>query len=102
LFGQTKEESKPPSGCSPAFKEHLPFPSKPFKFLPGESYKRSPIIKYQINPDGSVSNVKLVRTLGVEDIDRKLPAATSNCKYKPHPGCGIVETQMGILIELGA
>jgi TonB family protein len=99
FVGQTKEESILPRVCSSAFKEHLPFPREPFKLLPGESYKRSPIIKYLINPDGSISNVKLVRSSEVEDIERTLLAAVSNWKYKPQSECGIVEAQIGILID---
>ena len=73
-------------------------PSPPYKFLPGESYKDSPTIKFQINEDGTVSNVKLMRSSGVKDIDRKLIKAASAWTYKAVPGC-IIDAEATILIH---
>ncbi len=51
---------------------HGSFPKGPFKFLPKESYKRSPLIKYQIQEGGTVSDAILTRSSGVADIDKKV------------------------------
>jgi TonB family protein len=70
-----------------------------YKFLEGESYKGAPILKFQINQDGAVSDVKLVRSSGVHDVDRKKVIAVSHWKYEPGVGCGIVETNMSLTID---
>ena len=59
--GQTAQESKVPSRCILRVWKRKPFPKGRFSFLPNESYKRSPIVKFQINEDGTVSNTKVTR-----------------------------------------
>ena len=97
--GQDSAKKDVPLSCSSLSKERQPLPRKPFKFEPGESYKHSPIIKFQINRDGTVSKAELVRDSGVRDIDKKLMDAVSGWKYKPHPECGIVENEMTVVID---
>jgi TonB family protein len=75
------------------------FPEGPFHWLPGESYKNSPALKFQVNEDGTVSGVKLTRSSGVSDIDKHVVAAVSHWKYKPRPGCGIIDTEMSLTID---
>jgi TonB family protein len=77
---------------------HRPLLTPPFKFLPGESYKRSPAVKFQINEDGTVSNVKLIRSSGVKGIDKMVLRAVSGWTYKEVPGC-IIETEVTVLIH---
>src|SRR5689334_10497612 len=45
----------------------------------GERY-RAPLVRYQINEDGTVSNVMVLRYSGVKDIDQQLASAVSNLK----------------------
>jgi TonB family protein len=97
-WGQSSNDRKIP-GCGTVPKEHGSFPTGPFKFLPNESFKRSPTVKFSINEDGTVSNAKIVHSSGVRDIDRKLLDAVSNWKYKPNPGCGVVQTEMVVTID---
>jgi TonB family protein len=76
------------------------FPKGPFKLLPNESYKRSPIVKYQIQEDGTVAHVVLSRSSGVADIDKKVVGAIADWKYKPRPaGCGTVDTDISVTID---
>jgi TonB family protein len=77
---------------------HKPVPTAPYKVLPGESYKGSPTVKFQINEDGTVSNVKLVRSSGVKDIDRKLLKEASGWKFKAVPGC-VIDSKATVLIH---
>jgi len=56
------------------------------------------VVKFQINGDGTVSNVKLVRSSGVRDIDKKLLSAVAKWKFKPNPGCAI-ESEMTVAID---
>jgi TonB family protein len=72
--------------------------TKPVKFLSGEIYKRAPVVKYRINEDGTVSNVRLVRSSGLKNLDRQVIKAVASWKYKPNPGCPI-EAEMSLTID---
>jgi TonB family protein len=72
----------------------------PFKFLPKESYRRLPVIKFLIHEDGTVSDAKVIRSSGVGDIDKKLLDSIVLWKYKPRPvGCGVVESEISMTID---
>jgi TonB family protein len=93
------QEKKVPPECAAAHRAHGSIPDKPFKFGPGESYKRAPVVKFQINEDGAVSQAKIVRSSGVSDIDAKVLEAITKWKYKPRPGCGVLDSEMSVLIH---
>ena len=57
------------------------------------------MVKFQINEDGTVSNTKIVRSSGVADIDKKVPAAVSSWKYAPRPGCPVIDSEMSVTID---
>jgi TonB family protein len=97
--GQTAQASKVPSRCIPRVWKRKPFPKGPFNFLPNESYKRSPIVKFQINEDGTVSNTKVTRRSGVADIDKKVAEAIAGWRYAPRPGCPVIESEMSMTID---
>jgi TonB family protein len=97
--GQTAQESKVPSRCIPRVWKRKPFPKGPFNFLPNDSHKRSPIVKFQINEDGTVSNTKVTRRSGVADIDKKVAEAITGWKYAPRPGCPVIESEMSVTID---
>jgi TonB family protein len=78
------------------------FPKGLFKTPPGESYKRSPAVKFLIHEDGTVSDTTIVRSSGVADIDQRILDAIAKWKYKPRPsGCGVIENQVTLTIHLG-
>ena len=78
---------------------HLSF--RPFKILPGESFKGSPVIKFEIGEEANLSNVRLTRSSGVRDIDTQVLAAVRDWKYKPQPGCTF-DLSMGVVIDIGS
>jgi TonB family protein len=101
-WGEEPQKKSVPPECAKLIRLHGSFPKGPFKFLPKESYKGSPLIKYQIQEDGTVSDVLLSRSSGVADIDKKILNAVVRWKYKPRPaGCGIIETEMSVTIDWG-
>ena len=75
-------------------------PKKPYKFLPGESYKSALRMKFQVNEDGTVSNARIVRSTGVRDIDEKMVCAVSGWRYKPMAGCGVGDSEMTVIIDV--
>jgi TonB family protein len=99
-WGQQAQEKDVPSECTKVIRVNGSFPKGPFTFLPKESYKGSPLIKYQIQEDGSVSDAKIARGSGVVDIDKKVLDAVAHWKYKPRAvGCGTIEIEMSVTID---
>ena len=94
------KKSLPPE-CAKAIPIHDSFPKGPFKTLPGESYKRSPTVKFLIQEDGTVSDTTIVRGSGVAEIDKKILDAIAKWKYRPRPsGCGVIENEVTLTIHL--
>jgi TonB family protein len=54
----------------------------------------SPVIAFDIDEAGTVSNVVVKRGSGDRDFDSALKDAIANWKYKPQPGCGIRNSEM--------
>lgn len=99
-WSQDSQKKNLPSECTKTIRLHGTFPNGPFKFLPKESYKGGPLIKYQIQEDGTVSEAILTRSSGVADIDKKVLDAIARWKYKPRPvGCGVIENKMLATID---
>jgi TonB family protein len=99
-WGQDSQKKVLPPECTKSIRVHGSLPKGPFKTLPNESYKRSPVIKYEIQEDGTVSSAAITRRSGVADIDKKFLDAISHWKFKPRPaGCGVIETEMSVTID---
>jgi TonB family protein len=99
-WAQDADKKSVPAECTKTIRVHGSFPKGPFKFLPKESYKRSPLIKFQIQEDGTVSDIAITRSSGVADIDKKVLDAVARWKYKPRPvGCGVIDTEMSVIID---
>jgi TonB family protein len=73
----------------------------PYRVAPGEAYKGSPIIKYSVNPDGTVSNVRLIRSSGIRDLDEKLVRAYSGWRFRAQRGRPVIEAETSVLIHWG-
>lgn len=71
----------------------------PFQFGSTESYKGPPVVRFLVHEDGTVSDVRLVRSSGVADIDKKLLEAYSGWKYKAQPGRPIVESEVSVVVD---
>jgi len=97
---QTGQEKGTPQACKSARYQSGELPSGPFNFLSNESLRGQPVVKFQINQDGTVSNVRLVRGSGVRDINKKVVESVSMWKYQPKPECGVVEVEMMVIIDL--
>lgn len=72
---------------------------KPFKILPGEIFKGSPVIKFEIGEEGTLSNIRLTRSSGVKDVDNQVLAAVRDWKYKPQPGCRTVDSEVSGIVD---
>ena len=101
-WGQDAKKQSLPLNCTELVRVHGSFPRGPFKWQPKETYKRSPVIKYLIQEDGTVSEAIITWGSGVADIDKKVLAAVARWRYKPRlAGCGPIETEMSVFYRLG-
>ena len=71
-----QQKSVPPE-CPRVTRVNGSFPTGPFKRLPTESYKGSPTVKLLTQESGSVSEVRINRSSGVADIDKKVIESVS-------------------------
>ena len=97
----SQESKHLPPECTKTIRVHGSVPTGPFKTAPGEAYRASPLVKFEIKEGGTVSNVKMVRSSGLADVDKKILNAVAHWKYKARPtGCGVTESEMSVLIHL--
>jgi TonB family protein len=99
-WSQSAQRKSLPDSCTKVVRVHGAFPKGPFKKLSNETYTRSPMVKYQIEEDGKVTNAMLIRSSGVASIDKAVVDAMGRWKYQPRPkGCGQIETEMSVTID---
>jgi hypothetical protein len=52
------------------------------------------MVAYEVQENGDVRKLQLVRHSGIKELDGKLPLAASNWKYQARPGCGIAKVRL--------
>jgi alpha-beta hydrolase superfamily lysophospholipase len=74
----------------------------PLKIGKGEkSSGYSPIVAYEIQESGEVSDVHLTRSSGFAYVDNYALNSVLGMKYNNRPGCGVLDTEENITIHLG-
>ncbi len=58
-----------------------------------------PLMTYEIQDSGEVTNVALKRSSGMSRVDACALAWVKSFRYNKRPGCGIVESQVSVLIH---
>jgi len=75
-------------------------PTPVFRLKEGDVYKRGPMVSFVITEEGKVESVKLIKSSGIQRLDREILKTLLKWKYKPRPaGCGIVEIEMAVTIH---
>jgi TonB family protein len=96
-WSQDSQKTKAPAECAKLIRVKGSLPTGQFKFLPGETYKRMPVVQFVVREDGTVSDVKLVQGPGVSQLDAKVLDSIALWKFKPRPsGCGVIESKMSV------
>lgn len=94
--GAAKQVCQLVSGNPPDF--------NPFQFVPKVAdftkLNRRPKVSFVVNEDGSVGNVKVLKSTGSPKVDAGLVKSIQAWKYKPQPGC-TVEISMAVVIDIG-
>jgi len=94
------QETSLPKRCNPKrLPNESPQTANSEKLDPSEFYKRPPVIRFQIEPDGSVSDVTLIRSSGSTGIDRYALRSVQHWKYNDRPGCPVIESKMAVLLD---
>ena len=65
-------------------------------------YKRSPIIAFEVDEAGTLSQLKIKRHSGSQAADELALASVKNWKYKPRPGCGVLQSEVLVTIDFAA
>jgi TonB family protein len=100
ICSQDKPKTTLPPECTKTIWARTTLP-KSLKIPHSRAYKGPPTLKFQIQEDGSITNVSIMRSSGVPDFDQQILQAFANWKYKPRPaGCGIIENTMALTIDL--
>jgi TonB family protein len=92
------------SGPQPTDKCKLQAVSSP-KFpqaKPGGSfggYRRSPIVAFEIDEAGTIQHSRIKRRSGSRAADDLALHWVQQLKYKPRPGCGVVESEADVTID---
>jgi TonB family protein len=87
--------------CTPKVKEQRPLP-KDLAVAPRKGEKSTgytPLISLQILESGEVVNTRLKRSCGFGNVDRYALEWVRGTRYNARPGCGIIETNVDVLIH---
>ena len=60
----------------------------------GEKSRRFPMVAYEVQEDGDIRKLRLVRRSGIKELDGNLLSAASQWKYQARPGCGVVKVRL--------
>lgn len=79
---------------------HRPEPKFPDNLIQsGETYSSMPVLKVDIQEDGTVTNQELVQQSGIRRLDALLLRNVTQWKYEPRPGCGVVQSNIAINVD---
>jgi len=59
-----------------------------------QTYRRPPIVAYEVQEDGNVRKLRIVRHSGSKELDGKLVSIASHWKYEARAGCGSISVPL--------
>ncbi len=65
-------------------------------------YKRAPIIAFEVDEFGVVQNAQVKRGSGSPFADKLALQEVRRWKYKPAPGCGVVQSEATVTVDFAA
>jgi len=76
--------------------------SGPFRTPKGEkSTGYPPVVAYEIQESGEITNIHLTRSSGFSSMDNYALNGFLGMRYNARPGCGVLETEATVTIDLG-
>ena len=67
-----------------------------------DGFKRSPIVSFEVDEAGTLSRLKIKRRSGSQAADELALAWVREWKYKPRPGCGVLQSEVLVTIDFDA
>lgn len=102
-FGAAQEKTKPDTEfvkrCAPKVMNGKERKKPEFHLGPGQTYKNSPVVAYEILESGEIAHPTLKRSSGVDEVDQYALGWVQELKFNKHPGCGVVESMVDITID---
>lgn len=95
------EASYDMKGCRPKVLSVGKMPNG-IRFRGGEKPTGLPVVTFQILESGEVVDVALKQSSGIIDKDNAALLWVEGMKYNKRPGCGILETEVGVTIDVGS
>jgi TonB family protein len=74
--------------CKPLVMQSGSTPIEEAKPQKVDTYRRPPMVAYEVQEDGNVRKLRVVRHSGSKELDEKLFSAASHWKYEARAGCG--------------
>src|SRR6266498_2815433 len=87
--------------CTPKVRQQRPL-AKDLAVAPRKGEKASgyiPLISIQALESGGIANARVKRSSGFANIDAYAPDWVRGIRYNARPGCGIIETNVDVLIH---
>ena len=60
----------------------------------GEKYRRPPMVAYEVQENGELRKLLLVRHSGIKELDGELLSRAVQWKYQTRPGCGVLRVRL--------
>jgi hypothetical protein len=60
----------------------------------GEKYRRPAMVAYEVQENGDVRKLRLVRHSGIKELDGKLLSMAHQWKYQTRPGCSVAQVSL--------
>ena len=65
----------------------------------GEAYRSTPVLRVQIEDDGTTTHAEIMQRSGIKRLDDLLLRNIGQWKYAPRRGCGVVQSNVAITID---
>lgn len=103
LVGQNMATKNNLQNCAPKIVSSKDNFSRKIHFGAGEKYIGIPIVAFDVSASGDVSEARIKRSSGVQDVDRRALMWVRSWKYTRRPAtCPVVDTQAGVTIDFAA
>jgi TonB family protein len=104
VFGAPQDKTKSTGEydvrrCGPRVVRGRGGKSPEFQFRKGETYRNSPVVKFEILESGEIAHPVLKRSSGVAEVDNYAMKSVQELKFNKRPGCGVIESNMDITID---
>lgn len=85
--------------CAPRLLRHPELKPGEILVRTGESYAGPPVLRADIEEDGKITNLQLLSSSGIQQLDAILLSSGKEWKYAPRPHCGPVPVNIVVKVD---